>query len=151
MFELSQGPPLAHTPSPSLRLMVSHGWSMRSPTTDTQQGERDFRLCRSFGSFRSFGGALMLCITPTSNPTPTSPPYGDENEIRRSGVANLSLAHTESGRPVFSSSFRKPENPVGRCFLKNKKTEENPVGSISLTLRKCRGQIRCGFLRSVFL
>ena len=60
------------------------------------------------------------------------------------------LAHTESGRSVFSLSFRKPENPVGQCFLENEKTEENPVGPISLTLRKRRGQIRCGFLRSVF-
>ena len=25
-----------------MRLMVSHGWSKRSPTTDTPQGERDF-------------------------------------------------------------------------------------------------------------
>ena len=56
------------------------------------------------------------------------------------------------GNPAHpSSSIRKPENPVGRCFLKNKKTEENPFGPISLTLRKRRGEIRCGFLRSVFL
>jgi len=37
------GPLATHTKPKSavLRLMVSHGWCIRSPTTDTPQGERD--------------------------------------------------------------------------------------------------------------
>ena len=45
VFELSQSARArAHTePMPAvLRLMLSHGWSIRSPTTNTPQGERDF-------------------------------------------------------------------------------------------------------------
>ena len=45
MFDLSQSARArTHTKPKSavLRLMVSHGWSIRSPTMDTPQGERDF-------------------------------------------------------------------------------------------------------------
>ena len=45
VFELSQSARArTHTKPKSavLRLMVSHGWGIRSPTTDTQQVERGF-------------------------------------------------------------------------------------------------------------
>ena len=43
VFELAQIGRSGHTEPKSafMRLMVSHGWSTRSPITDTQQGERD--------------------------------------------------------------------------------------------------------------
>jgi len=44
VFELTQTGPLATHPEPKLavmRLMPSHGWSIRPPTTDIPQGERD--------------------------------------------------------------------------------------------------------------
>ena len=43
VYSTHMGPLATHTETKSavLKLMVSHGWSIRSPTTDTPQGERD--------------------------------------------------------------------------------------------------------------
>ena len=101
-----------------------------------------FQICTSREPI--FLGKCWHVFRPENSPAPFS---GGVSDVR----PKIFLTHTESGRSVFSLSIKKNENPVCQCFLKDKKTEENPVGPISLTLRKRRGQIRCGFLRSVFL
>ena len=45
-----------------LRLMVSHGWSIRSPTTDTTQGERDFGVWSKISqASNDEGRKIWLC------------------------------------------------------------------------------------------
>ena len=75
-----------------------------------------------------------------------APLSGGVSDVR----ANFLLAHTESGRSLFSQ-FIKVEDPVSRRFLKNEKTEGDSIGVFFLKIMETQGSDPVRFLERRFL